>query len=97
MSQSQEEAYIVQHFLILCLLSTPEVVTAVPFIVNDSSHAGDRFEPPDEVVEDTGMPKIPAVPESSSFLMVVGSIGACCFSASCTSFARAPGPKVRSA
>jgi hypothetical protein len=62
-------------FLILCLLSTSDVITAVSFVVNDSSHAGDRFKPPDEVVEDTGLPKIPAVPEPSSFLMVVGSIG----------------------
>lgn len=62
-------------FLILCLLSTSDVVTAVSFVVNGSSHADDRFEPPGEVVENTGLPKIPAVPEPSSFLMVVGSIG----------------------
>jgi hypothetical protein len=62
-------------FLILCLLSTSDVVTAVSFVVNDASHADDRFEPPGEVADDTGLPKIPAVPEPSSVLMVVGSIG----------------------
>jgi hypothetical protein len=62
-------------FLILCLLTTSDVVTAVSYVMNESSFEDDRFEPPEEVVDDTGLPKIPAVPEPSSFFMVVGSIG----------------------
>jgi hypothetical protein len=65
-------------FLFLCLLSTSDVVTAVSYVMNDSSHAHDRFKPPEGIPDDTGLPKIPeapAVPEPSAFLMVVGSVG----------------------
>jgi hypothetical protein len=65
-------------FLFLCLLSTSDVVTALSYVMNDSSYANARYIPPGKETDDLGLPKIPepsVIPEPSSFLMVVGSVG----------------------